>query len=77
MELHKQSLLGTPKRKVKDPCPVCHQELYLNDKRSQRVGIIDRRDRVTGWLCSKCKTEFDLDNRVVMLFSDDEIRGEA
>ena len=55
----------------------CYYDLHLNERRSKRIGIIDSRDNVTGWLCSKCKTEFDLDNKIVMLFTDMEIRGEA
>ena len=77
MDILKQSLSDTPKKKAKDPCPVCNYDLHLNEVRSKRIGIIDSRDRVVGWLCYKCKTEFDLENQVVVLFSDEEIRGEA
>ena len=73
----RHSSLRTKKKKAKDPCPVCRYDLYLNERRSKRIGIIDSRDNVTGWLCSKCKTEFDLDSKVVMLLTDEEIRGEA
>ena len=77
MEVQKHNWLDTPKKTPKDPCPVCNYDLHINNRRSKRIGIIDKRDRITGWICSKCKTEFDLENLVVMLFSDEEIRGEA
>ena len=77
MEIHKHNWSDTPKKTAKDPCPVCYYDLHLNERRSKRIGIIDSRDNVTGWLCSKCKTEFDLDNKIVMLFTEMEIRGEA
>ena len=76
----KQNLLDIPKKrdkKLKDPCPVCDYELYLDSRRSKRIGLIDSKDRIVGWICSKCSTEFSLDNKVVVLFSETDIRGEA
>ena len=60
-----------------DPCPVCGDELYLNDEYTQRVGLLDFKDDVTGWLCPHCKSEFDTDNNVDNFFGKGYIRGEA
>tara|TARA_R110002020_G_scaffold65674_1_gene173289 strand:+ start:935 stop:1168 length:234 start_codon:yes stop_codon:yes gene_type:complete len=77
MEVLKQSLSDTPKKTAKDPCPVCNYDLHLNEVRSKRIGIVDNSDRVVGWICYKCKTEFDMEDLVIVLFSEEEIRGEA
>ena len=60
-----------------DPCPVCGDELYLNDEYTQRVGLLDIGDDVIGWLCPHCKTEFDVDSNINNFFGKDFIKGEA
>ena len=60
-----------------DPCPVCNEELYLNDEFTQRIGLIDDFDKVTGWICPHCKTEYDDNTRIVRFLGADDIGGEA
>ena len=65
------------KTKFIDPCPICGDELYLNDEYTQRVGLLDSRDDVIGWLCPHCKTEFDPDDVVNNFYGKGFIKGEA
>jgi len=60
-----------------DPCPVCKEELYLDDQYTQRIGLIDDFDKVIGWLCPHCKTEYDNDTKIVRFLGDPSIGGEA
>ena len=60
-----------------DPCPVCKEELYLNEEYTQRIGLIDDFDEVIGWLCPHCKTEYDTDTKIVRFLGSPEIGGEA
>ena len=60
-----------------DPCPVCKEELYLNEEYTQRVGLINDFEEVIGWLCPHCKTEYDTDTKIVRFLGDSGIRGEA
>ena len=62
---------------IKDPCAVCNGELYLDDKYTQRIGLINDDDEVTGWQCPHCKSEYDLDNKIVNLGGLTNITGEA
>ena len=61
----------------KDPCPVCKEELYLNEEYTQRIGLIDDLDKVIGWICPHCKTEYDTDTKIVRFLGSPEIGGEA
>ena len=60
-----------------DPCPVCKEELYLNEEYTQRIGLIDDFDEVIGWLCPHCKTEYDTDTKIVRFLGSTEIGGQA
>ena len=60
-----------------DPCPVCNEELYLNNEFTQRIGLIDDFDKITGWICPHCKTEYDDNTRIVRFLGADDIGGEA
>ncbi len=83
MEILKQSLLATQKKKnnslkeEEDLCPVCNFNLYFNERVTQRIGLIDKKDKVLGWLCPNCMSEFDLKNNIVELFGDKILKGEA
>ena len=58
------------KRKNKefiDNCPVCSKNLYLNEEYTQRVGIVDEEDEVLGWMCPHCKSEFDIESKLLKL----------
>ena len=67
----------TSKVKIKDPCAVCDGELYLDEEFTQRIGLIDDTDEVTGWQCPHCKSEYDLDGKIVNLAGKNKITGEA
>ena len=60
-----------------DPCPVCKEELYLNEEYTQRIGLIDDFDKVIGWVCPHCKTEYDTDTKIVRFLGSSSIGGEA
>ena len=62
---------------LEDPCPVCKEELYLNNEYTQRIGLIDDLDKVIGWICPHCKTEYDNDTKIVRFLGADDIGGEA
>ena len=62
---------------LEDPCPVCKEELYLNNEYTQRIGLIDDLDNVIGWICPHCKTEYDTDTKIVRILGADDIVGEA
>ena len=67
------------KRKSKefiDNCPVCSKNLYLNEEYTQRIGIVDEEDEVLGWMCPHCKSEFDVDSKLLKLMGF-TTRGEA
>ena len=63
--------------KDRDLCPVCDKSLYLNADISKRVGLLDEKDKVIGWLCPYCSTEFDFDGLVIHILGDEYIRGDA
>jgi uncharacterized protein YlaI len=76
----KQNLLHMQKKKgkkLKDPCPVCDEELYFNEDYSLRAGLLDSNKEVVGWMCPKCKSEFDFKNRVTYIMPMDNGRGVA
>ena len=82
MDIVKQSSLATQKRTInfdeeQDLCPVCNYNLYHSEKLTKRVGLIDKKETLTGWLCPHCKSEFNLKNDIVELFDEDVIKGEA
>ena len=65
------------KRSVKDPCPVCDKDLYLDAEFTQRVGLLDNDDDVYGWMCPFCMSEFNIDGDITRLFRDGKIQGKA
>ena len=76
----KQSLLHTKKRKnenLKDPCPVCDFNLYLDSDFTKKIGLLDKNKDVTGWMCPKCNSEFDSSNEIVYIYGEDYERGDA
>ena len=82
MENQKSSHMSKELKKTKktsniDPCPICSKELHLNEKYTQRIGLLSDFDEVIGWLCPHCKSEFDEDNRIVKFLGEAGVRGEA
>ena len=72
----KNSLL-TQKRNRKDCCPICKNSLYLDNKVSRRVGILNEFDEVDEWMCPYCETQFTLNDRPTMLYGKMNVEGEA
>ena len=75
----KLSYLHTQKEKVRvsDPCPICKNELYYNGRKTQRIGLLDEFDAVSGWMCPHCKSRFTLDNKPTELYGSMKVEGEA
>ena len=73
----KQSLLHTKKSRPKDLCPVCDSNLYLNKDFTTRIGLIDKHKEITGWMCPKCSSEFDLKDNIVYIYGENSIQGKA
>ena len=67
----------TRRKKLKDPCIVCDEELYLDGEFTQRIGLLDETDEVTGWMCPHCKSEYDMDGKITNLGGTSNISGEA
>ena len=62
---------------IKDPCAVCDKELYLDENYTQRIGLINDFDEVTGWQCPHCGSEYDLDGKIINLGGTSKITGDA
>ena len=69
--------LSKKKKPMKDPCPVCDEDLFLDVEFTQRVGLIDDDDDVYGWMCLFCMSEFNLEGDIVRLLRDGKIQGKA
>jgi CRISPR/Cas system-associated protein Cas10 (large subunit of type III CRISPR-Cas system) len=67
----------TKHKKIKDPCDVCDEELYLDGEYTQRIGLVGDMDEVEGWMCPHCRSEFDLDGKIKNLGGTSNISGEA
>ena len=75
---HMQKKPKTTKRhKKQDPCPICNEDLYLDEKYTQRIGLLDDYDEVMGWMCPHCKSEFDVENHLTKFMGETGMRGEA
>ena len=72
----KQNLSRTKKKKAKDPCPICDAELYLNSEFTQRIGWVDE-NKVVGWICPTCSSEFDKHDNIVYIYGENSIQGKA
>jgi len=84
MDILRQSLSATQKNlinleegKESDLCPVCNYNLFHNEKVTKRIGILNKNEKVRGWLCPHCMSEFNLKNDIVELFGDNIIKGKA
>ena len=70
-------LKGLGKKKSKEPCPVCENELYFNDELSKKCALLDDNNFVVGWICPHCRSEFDNDDNIVEIFTGIEGKGES
>ena len=73
----KQSSLHTKRSNPKALCPICDKALYLNKEFTKRIGLIDSDRHVTGWICPKCNSEFDLNDNIVYIYGENSIQGTA
>ena len=69
--------LHTQKRNRKDKCPICDNSLYLNNKVSKRVGILNEFDEVEEWMCPFCDSIFNINGKPTKLFGEMNVEGEA
>ena len=60
-----------------DPCPICNQELFLDNTYTQRVGLLGDFDEVIGWMCPHCESEFDTEDHLIKFLGEVSQRGEA
>lgn len=65
------------KEEVKDPCPACGGELYLDHEYTSRIGLLGENDDVIGWKCPTCSSEFDLDGNFSQFFDYPGMIGKA
>ena len=77
MEAKQSSSVIKKKNRDKDPCPICDLDLYYDSKVTQRIGIINVKRKVLGWICPECDSEFDLDDNIVYIYGEDSIQGKA
>ena len=67
----------TQKSEIIDPCPICTEDLQLDDTFTQRVGLLGDNDEFIGWLFPHCNSEFDVDNHLTKFMGKDGQRGDA
>jgi len=70
-------LKGLGKKKSKEPCPVCENELYYDDKLSKKCALLDEYDNILGWICPYCRSEFDNSDNLVEMFKGTVTKGES
>ena len=75
METKNLSLMR--KKKGNDNCPSCKRNLYLDNRMSKRVGILNEFDEVKEWMCPYCDSQFTLTNKPTVLYGKMNVEGEA
>ena len=75
METKNLSLMR--KKKGNDNCPICKRNLYLDNRISKRVGILNEFDEVDEWMCPYCDSQFTLTNKPTVLYGTMNVEGEA
>ena len=70
-------LRGLGKKKSKQPCPVCENELYFNEESDNKCALLDDNNFIIGWVCPHCRSEFDNDDNIVEIFAGIEGKGES
>jgi RNase P subunit RPR2 len=73
----KQSSSHIKKGKPKDLCQICDSNLYFNNEVTKRIGLLDSHREITGWICPKCGSEFDLKDNIVYIYGENSIQGKA
>ena len=65
------------KNESKEPCPVCENELYYDEKLSKKCALLDEYDNILGWICPYCRSEFDNSDNLVEMFKGTVTKGKA
>ena len=73
----KQSSSHIKKSKPQDLCKICDANLYYNKKVTKRIGLLDVHREITGWICPKCNSEFDLEDNIVYIYGENSAQGKA
>lgn len=61
-----------------DLCKVCKEDLFYSSEVTKRIAILgDGNDKVTGWVCPSCFTEFDIKDKIIVLMSRSSVQGKA
>ena len=83
MEKKQESLKTTRKSRKElidykeDICEICDCSLYHNERYTKRIGMIDGNNKVIGWMCPECKSEFDFDNKILYIYGQNSVKGNA
>ena len=65
------------RKKDNDSCPICKRNLYLDNRMSKRVGILNEFDEVEELMCPYCDSQFTLNNKPTVLYGKMNVEGEA
>jgi hypothetical protein len=63
------------KKSKEDICLVCGEDLYYKADISQRIGLIDSHNEITGWICPFCDTEFGNQDEIVYIYGRNSVKG--
>ena len=56
------------KKKNRDLCPVCDENLYHDNQITKRIGLLADDDyTIEGWMCPHCKSRFDLKDNLLYI----------
>ena len=61
-----------------DLCSVCAEDLFFSSEVTKRIAILGSDDSdVIGWVCPACFTEFDIQDKIIVLMSRSAVQGKA
>ena len=63
--------------KIVDPCIVCKKELYYDEGSTQRIGLLEDDGEVSGWACTHCETQFDMDSNITNFYGAMKVEAKA
>ena len=56
---------------------MCDKDLHLDNKYTERIGLLDEYNEIIGWVCPHCDSEFDTEDHLVRIIGSSGQRGEA
>ena len=65
------------KKRNDDRCTICEKNLNLNELQSTRIGMLDEKDELCGWVWPHCNSQFDLYDIVTNIYGEMKVEGEA